>query len=210
MPGIVRSKITIPAVFAITKGSLDRFESIQRTKPINSDVSQRKGLFMRLLPIMFLICLHTSSSLAAGPAAPTGEVVLTISGNIEQSNSVRGAEFDLEMLEALGATSITTESPWTDGKTTFTGVRLSELLSSVGARSSSFRAIAFDGYWYDIANIDFEKYPIIVAYKRNGKYMSTRDLGPLWIMYPFDDYPELLTEANKASCIWHVESLVFQ
>lgn len=165
---------------------------------------------MRPLTILFLVCLHSGSSLAAGLATPNGEIILTISGNIELSNSVRGAEFDLEMLEAMGATSITTESPWTDEKVTFTGVRMSKLLNSVGARSSSFRAVAFDGYWYDVSDIDFKKYPIIVAYQRDGTYMSTRDLGPLWIMYPFDDYPELLTEANKASCIWHFESLVVQ
>ncbi len=165
---------------------------------------------MRSLITLFLVFLQSGSCFAAGLATPQGEIILTISGNIELSNSVRGAEFDLEMLEAMGATSIATESPWTEAKATYTGVRMSTLLDSVGAGSSSVRAVAFDGYWYDVSDIDFEKYPITVAYKRDDRYMSTRDLGPLWIMFPFDDYPELLTEANKASCIWHFESLVVQ
>ncbi|ASJ76302.1 oxidoreductase [Granulosicoccus antarcticus] len=165
---------------------------------------------MRSLILLFLICLYAGNSLAAELASPKGEVILTISGNIERSNSVRGAEFDLEMLETMGATSITTDTPWTESKTTFTGVRMSTLLDSVGAKSSSFRVIAFDEYWYDVSDVDFEEYPIIVAYKRDGRYMDTRSLGPLWVMYPFDDFPELLTERNKASCIWNFESLIVQ
>ncbi len=163
---------------------------------------------MRSLITLFIFFLHSGGALATGLATPKGDVVLTISGNIELTNSVRGAEFDLEMLEAMGATSISTDTPWTDAKTTFTGVRVNELLNAVGAGSSSFRAVAFDGYWYEVPDIDFGKYPVIVAYKQNGNYMSTRDLGPLWIMFPFDDFPELLTETNKASCVWHVESLI--
>lgn len=166
---------------------------------------------MRFLILLFLVCLYSGNNLAAELASPRGDVILTISGNIELSNSVRGAEFDLEMLEAMGATSITTDTPWTDTKTTFTGVRMSTLLDSVGASSSSsFRVTAFDGYWYDVSDVDFEEYPIIVAYKRDGSYMDTRSLGPLWVMYPFDDFPELLTEKNKASCIWNFESLIVQ
>lgn len=165
---------------------------------------------MRSLILLFLVVLHSGSGLAAGLATPKGEIILTISGNIELSNSERGAEFDLEMLEALGVTSISTESPWTEAESTFAGVRISLLLDYVGAGSSSFRAMAFDGYWYDVSDFDFDRYPVIVAYQRDDNYMSTRELGPLWIMYPFDDFPELLTEVNKASCIWHLESIVVQ
>lgn len=173
-------------------------------------MTPQRGLFMRHL-IHFLCLLLLSGNASAGElATPQNEVLLTISGNIEHTNSDRGAEFDLEMLESLEATTITTETPWTEAETSFTGVRLSVLLKIVGARSSSFRAIAFDDYWYDVVDVDFDEYPVIVAYKRDSDYMSTRNLGPLWIMFPFDDYRTLLTETNKASCVWHLTSLIVQ
>ncbi|NND91954.1 MAG: hypothetical protein HKN42_13930 [Granulosicoccus sp.] len=146
--------------------------------------------------------------MAAELATPDGEVLLTISGNIGLSNSENGAEFDLAMLEQLGAESITTRTPWTDGPTLFTGVRLNVLLDAVMARSHSFRALAIDDYWFDFNDIDIEKYPIIVSYKQNDSLMTARNLGPLWIMFPFDDYPELLSEVNKAACVWQLNSLV--
>ena len=179
-------------------------------KVIDSYRSQKKGSFMRQLISLFCICLLTGSLMAAELATPKGEILLTISGNIEHSNNKDAAEFDLEMLERLGATTIITETPWTDAVTSFTGVRLSVLLDSVGAGSSSFRAIAFDNYWYDIPDVDFEKYPVIVAYKKDGAYLNARSLGPLWIIFPFDDYPALLSETNKASSVWHLNSLIVQ
>jgi len=141
---------------------------------------------------------------------PTGDVLLTISGNIEHTNSERGAEFDLEMLKGLQAVSITTDTPWTDDVTVFEGVSVAALLQLVGAKSTAFRASALDNYWYDVSNLDFEAFPIIIAYKRDGSYMSTRNLGPLWLMFPFDDYPELLTEVNKASSVWQLDAMIIQ
>lgn len=161
---------------------------------------------IRMLCVFLLVGSVSASELAP----PTGEIVLVISGNVTVTNSDQGAQFDLAMLEELGASTIVTDSPWTSGPTTFTGVPLNVLLEAVGARSTSFRATALDNYWYDIAGIDFDQYPIILAYKRDGEYMSERNLGPLWIMYPFDEFPELNTEINKASCVWHLYSMVIE
>jgi len=160
--------------------------------------------------IILILLSLTGSSIANELGTPKGEILLTISGNIEFTNSENGAEFDIEMLEQLGATTITTDSPWTDAATAFTGVEIGVLLKAVGAQSSAFRAIAADNYWYDVNEVDFDKYPVVLAYKRDDKYMSARNLGPLWIMYPFDDFPELLTEVNKASSVWQLNSLVVQ
>jgi len=159
-------------------------------------------------PLLLIALLVVGSALADELGTPKGAILLTISGNITVANSDRGAEFDLEMLEQLGATSITTNTPWTDAATTFEGVRLSVLLNAVGAQSSAFRAVALDNYWYDAEDIDIEKYPVILAYKRDRQYMSARNLGPLWIMFPYDDFPELLTESNKAASVWQLKSLV--
>ena len=165
---------------------------------------------MRLGQILLVFIVLLGSVSAQELDVPSGEILLKISGKITNTNSDTGAEFDLDMLERLGVTSITTNTPWTDHPTVFEGVRLDVLLNYVGAESNSFRATAFDNYWFDVADIDFANYPIIVAYKRDGKYMTARNLGPLWIMFPFDDHPELLTEANKAACVWQLNALIVQ
>lgn len=130
-------------------------------------------------------------------------IVLTIHGNIEdQKEDI--IELDLLSLTNLQSTTITTNQPWTDEPREYTGVRVSTLLKHIGAESSDFEAIASNEYVYVLRDIDFDKYPILVAYKINGDFLDTRKLGPLLIVFPFDDYPELLNESNKAASVWQL------
>lgn len=144
----------------------------------------------------------------------SGEVLLVVGGNIELSNASRNnkpvAEFDLSMLESYGTTTIKTTTPWTGEEATeFTGVRINTLLNSLGvpAKGTVLRAAAANDYWFDLSDLDFEKYPIIVAFAKNGGTMSVRELGPLWIIFPWDDFPELMNEKSKAASVWQLIEL---
>lgn len=161
------------------------------------------------MPYVLLILLMLARGAFADELAiPNGEILLTVSGNIALTNSENGAEFDLEMLEGLGSTSFVTETPWTDGKTLFEGVKLERLLDAVGAQSDAVRVGGLDSYWYDIVGVDFARYPVVLAYRRDGELMTVRTLGPLWLMFPFDDFPELFTHKNKAASVWQLTTLV--
>lgn len=134
-------------------------------------------------------------------------IVLSIHGNIECQKEGQKNEFielDLLSLTNLQSTTITTKQPWTDGPREYTGVRISTLLKHIGAASSEFEAVASNEYMYVLRDIDFDKYPILVAYKIDGEFLDTRKLGPLLIVFPFDDYPELLNESNKAASVWQL------
>jgi len=63
---------------------------------------------------------------------------------------------------------------------------------------------AEDGYIYTLDRKIDDRHPVIVAYKKNDEYMSLRQLGPLWVIFPFDDFPELQTEENRAASIWQL------
>lgn len=169
---------------------------------------------MYSLKILWLAALtmlwQTANVCAEQLPVPSGKVLLTVTGNIENTHDGSILELDLAMLEALPQQSFTTNTPWTDKPTKFTGVRINELLEYIGANSQSFRASASDKYWNDLTEMDFNKVPALIAYKRDDKYMRVRELGPLWIMFPFDEYPELDNEKYKRACVWQlVEIEVF-
>ncbi len=139
---------------------------------------------------------------------PQGRVVLTVSGNISVTNAGDGARFDRAMLETLGTTRVRTRTPWTDSANVFEGVLVRDLLRSVGAGTDSFLAMAHDDYQTHVTGIDFDKYPIILAMKVDGKTMRLRDKGPLWLIFPWDDHPELHAEVNSALSVWQLKSIV--
>jgi len=147
---------------------------------------------------------------------PAGRAILEIVGKLEHTNSTiqidgqneSAAVFDLALLESLPSITIKTETPWTEGVAEFTGVRMDVLLEHVGASPNNLLLEALDEYSVEAVDEPFESFPIVVAYQLNGEYMSVRELGPLWLMYPFDDHPQLNTEQSRANCVWQLKRIV--
>ncbi len=141
------------------------------------------------------------------PPVPDGEPALIISGNLSKPNVGDEIHLDLEWIKSLPSFSFTTDTPWSEGKQDFLGVRLSVLFDTLGITSKSFSALALDNYKADV-DTDWYKYPVIIAYQHNGADISIRRLGPLRIIFPFDDYPELLNDYNITAAVWqltHIE-----
>ncbi len=168
-----------------------------------SSVSGGVG-WLRLCISGLLFALAVMPLQAREFAAPEGEVVIEITGKVGSLNSEDALRLDLSQIESMPVTEFVTNTPWTDKKETWSGVRVNDLLEAVEASSNKFKASALDDYIIEFANVDIDKYPVIIAYKKEGKYLSTRDLGPLWLMFPFDDFPELDTQANRAMAIWQL------
>lgn len=160
----------------------------------------------RAVVVLLLLCLLTLAR-AQPLAPPEQEVLLVISGNLTHANVGDEVHLDRPLLESLPVTEFTTGTPWHDQPQTFTGVRLNDLLSAIGSDSQSMEAVGLDDYRFTIRDIDLERYPVIIAYRQNGKTVSVRNLGPLRIIMPFDDYPELKTSLNESRSVWQLVKL---
>jgi hypothetical protein len=156
--------------------------------------------------------LATVAALFAGAAsadlpAPSGEVVLAVSGAITITNADGQAVFDREMLEAFDPAAFTTTTIWTEGLHTFVGVPLVDLLATVGAEGSLLRASAINDYTVEIPLGDAVEGGPIVAYLMDDRPMSVREKGPLWVIYPFDDVPEYQNETIYSRSIWQLDRI---
>lgn len=168
---------------------------------------------MRRLPCLYVIlALLGDVAPAAGGdlPAPTGEVVLRVSGQIARANDDRGALFDLASLLSLPAARLVTSTAWTEEPVSFSGVLLRDLLAAVAAKGRVLHATAINDYAVDIPVDDAASYDVLVAYRMNGRAMSVRDKGPLWIIYPVDQHPELAGPDTEAKMIWQLRELAVQ
>lgn len=143
-------------------------------------------------------------------AAPTGEPILIVSGKIASTNVDDTAQFDRAMLEALGTVSLQTRTPWREGISTFEGVRLETLMKTVGASGESVTAIALNDYVTVIPISDFAEFGTILALKWDGEYMTVRNHGPLFIVYPYDSDPELQNQTYYSRSAWQLRKLVVE
>ena len=165
---------------------------------------------IRYLAMLSVLVLSASAMSAELPRA-SGRALLTISGQIEHSNERAAHEpvamFDRELLAGLGATVVETSTDWTDGVKRFEGPLVRDVLDRVGASGSVVMAIAINDYEVEISTSDFQRYPVILAMTMNDKPLSRRDKGPLWIVYPRDDHPELATPEVNARWVWQLKAL---
>ena len=149
-----------------------------------------------------------SSGARAEPLPPpAGEIVLTVTGKISNTNPEGAANFDRAMLEGIGLWTIETTTPWTDGRQSYVGVLSRDLLLAVGARGQRVTARGLNDYIVDIPISDFLKYPVIFAFKVDDRYMRVRDKGPVLIVYPRDKFDELKSPRYSSKWVWQLREL---
>ena len=106
---------------------------------------------------------------------------------------------NLSKLETLATTSVWTKEPHNTSNTNpdtifhFRGIAISKLLQKVGVAAdvSEVTFIAYDAYRVTISLADLQKYPIIIALERNNQKLSRSDGGPLYLVFPYSQYPQL-------------------
>ncbi len=137
----------------------------------------------------------------------SGPVVLSIDGAIQVRNSPHAAKFDLDMIRALPTQHIHTRTPWFQHAVTFTGPRLWDVLQRLGAHGQTLRVRALNDYAVDLPASDAGRYNPILAWQINGQPLTVRDKGPLFLVYPFDQHPELKNDIYYSRSIWQIQSI---
>jgi hypothetical protein len=160
--------------------------------------------------IVWFIALAPGIAGAGSLPAPTGPVVLTVTGRIANTNAGKTAEFDMAMLEALPGRTAKVNTPWAEGVNAFQGPLTRAVLDAVGAQGTKLKVIALNDYSAEVPTEDFIKFDVILALKKNDAYLPVRNQGPLFVIYPFDTNPALYNEVYFGRSVWQVKSIEVQ
>ncbi len=158
------------------------------------------------LSLIFAMGLGTVAFAQNFPA-PSGDVLLTVAGEIDVVNVEDTLQLDLTALSDLDSASFETETIWTDGVHTFEGVSLHVFAELVGAEAGTFLATAINDYTVEIPVSDAVEGGPIIAYFMDGEEMSVRDKGPLWIIYPYDNSSDYRSEVIYSRSIWQLDRI---
>ena len=165
----------------------------------------------RLIAAGLALMLPMAASAALGKrqlgTEPVGPVILTISGNIQGLGSGPMVQLDRAMLESLGVTKLKTSTAWTTGESEFEGILARDLLEAVGAEGTVVVATALNDYVASIPLREFYDYPVLLAFTMDGRDLELRDKGPIWIVYPRDQYEELNNSMVDKNWVWQLSEL---
>lgn len=176
---------------------------------MNSKSGLRRQAFAYAAMAFFLFAGAPSEAGETLPV-PKGQPILTVEGKISNTNVGKTAQFDREMLEAMGVVSISTTTPWFTGTTKFEGVPLEKVMEAVGAEGEEVETVALNDYKVTLPVADFKEFGVLLALKRDGEYMPVRDKGPLFIVYPYDSDPRLKNQKYYARSVWQLARMILK
>lgn len=157
---------------------------------------------MKLAQVMVVsVVLGVTAAARADLASPTGPVVLTVVGDIDETNRgpmdpavdklmdfheqdfQSGAQFDLEMLESLGTETRRFMLP-DDGEVhELEGPTLAAVLDAVGADAAAITMLAIDGFSVDMDAESLATHDWLIGLRRNGRPLGIGGFGPAWAVF---------------------------
>ena len=157
--------------------------------------------------LILLIVLGIISASSFASDQSNGRILLTVSGAIDATNQEQERTFDLATLGNLPQYTIATHNPWTKGLHIYRGFSAVDLLQEVGSSGSLLQVTALNDYMTELPLSDFIDNGAIFATHQDGKPMSVRNLGPIMVIYPFDERHELKSELFYGRSIWQIHHI---
>lgn len=155
---------------------------------------------MLLRTLLLSFCLLSSLVHAE---TVSDKIILTI------TNKSPAAEVQLNdaTLAKMPQKSMTLTTPWYPTPQTFEGPLLRDVLKLANIKSGNITLKALNDYAISIPVSDAQQYDVIVARLLNGKAMSVREKGPLFIVYPFHEHEDLRKTDYYRRCSWQLRSI---
>jgi hypothetical protein len=148
---------------------------------------------------------HIAVALALpGLAQASEQATLVIAGAIAPPSP---RLLTLSEIDALGAATLETRTPWTRGTQRFGGVPLAVLLDSVGSRGNVIRAQALNDYAISSPIDELLESEAFLATRLDGEPIPIRHRGPFWMVFPWSARPAIRTAATNRRAVWQLKRL---
>jgi hypothetical protein len=135
---------------------------------------------------------------------------LTIQG---QTKLGQPLPFDWSTLQTLAKTQISTKEPHLHSTSTaadFRGVPVAALLNQAGVSAgvNEITFVAFDAFRATLRLEDLQRYPILLALARNGKAIPRSEGGPIYLVLPTSQFPELRQRYDSTAWVFYVTHVI--
>ncbi|QRY78519.1 molybdopterin-dependent oxidoreductase [Pseudomonas sp. PDNC002] len=141
-------------------------------------------------------------------APDAGRTVLTIT---LPGDAALERRYTLDELAALPHSTLRSPMPDERHIHEWLGVRLSTLLEGIDRDGAKrLRIEALNDYSALIPLSDLDAYEPILAYRRDGQSLGIAERGPLFVIYPMVDYPELRTQLYFNRTVWQVSRITLE
>ncbi|KJJ99908.1 hypothetical protein UB43_13030 [Pseudomonas sp. 21] len=159
--------------------------------------------FIGIFACLFIVMPAHS---APEPAAERTVLTIAVKGQPQLQR-----HYSLSDLEALPQTERRSMLPDESRVYGWQGVRLSTLLAGFERGDAQrLRVEALNDYSALIPLSDLDAFDPILAYHRDGQALGIAERGPLFVIYPMVDHPELRTQVYFNRTVWQVSRITLE
>lgn len=150
-----------------------------------------------------ILCILCSISLSA-----SDRVILTVASVASDATTYKHYTF-AELDEGFEQHSFVTNTPWTDNAYSYSGPKLSDVLEANNVdMSGKFMLQALNDYRAELTEDMIQE--AILAVRQDGKPMKIRHKGPIWVMLPLDDRPDLSQHHFYGQMVWQLKAIEYR
>ena len=135
---------------------------------------------------------------------PDSKIVLTLIGENKKF------KLTIADIQELPQHTFFSKSPWYPGRMKMTGPFIRDVLAKYKLKGEVIDALGLDDYKAQIPVADILKYDVVLVHTANDFRLTVKTKGPLWIAYPFDDWPELQSYKHYERSVWQLKTLTLK
>ncbi|MDF3362788.1 molybdopterin-dependent oxidoreductase [Sulfitobacter sp. Ks41] len=134
------------------------------------------------------------------------------------TTSKQSVDFTLEQLQTLPQTTVVTANDYVEPSAVFQGPLLRTVLEALEIDKDAelkmidaeLKMIALNDFTSTVPASDAFDYDVIMAVLRDGELMTVRNKGPIWVIYPMDDNPELRSDIYNDRLVWQLKEIAVE
>lgn len=169
-----------------------------------------KALATVLFACSILSCAAVSLATEGEPQAVRLPVVVVPEARLSLSglSGRPGTILSLAELEALGMYRVQTATFWPADDGVYEGPLLRDVLRAASLDGvKAIRVTGLDGFSQRVPREDWQRWPLMLATRRDGEPMSRRSKGPFRIIYPRDMHADLKDPSYRLRWVWLIERI---
>lgn len=135
------------------------------------------------------------------------EPFLTVAGTSDKGEDLV-LEYSIEQLLALDQHEIQTANDFVNEVHVFSGPLMRDLFADFSLKNAETISLtALNDYRTSFPLAEVFDYDVIIALSMSGKRLTMRDKGPMWVIYPMDEYKILRNPIYNSRLVWQLKSV---
>ncbi len=140
---------------------------------------------------------------------PKNETILTVTGNVRNTNQGDAIVMDRLTLESVGLVEYSVKDLFENEHRLFRGVLMRDLLDlwQITPETTTLEITALNDYQINVPIEWLQEFPVLLALQQDGTDMPRDYRGPTMLIFPYEQFPDMSEFSVEFYWIWQIKTI---